>query len=111
MTVSLEFCLNACPICLICLDCQTHMVKNALANRKGATNQKVVLDSEFVDWSFANISKEIELLPTKMIYKPFNTKLAENMKPIEIPIVRKSYIPINKLGEDVEHYQISEPCH
>jgi len=29
--------------------------------QKGATNQKVVLDSEFVKWVFANISSHIEL--------------------------------------------------
>ena len=89
MTFSLEFRLN-CPICLICLDCQNTygqkctcqarevIWKSKKAERncavefvhkpltqKGATNQKVVLDSEFVDCVFANISKEIELLPTQ----------------------------------------------
>ncbi len=82
----LEFRLNACPICLICLDCQNEYGQKCTCQareikwkkkkvdrdykvefcpkpltQKGATNQKVVLDSEFVKWVFANISSHIEL--------------------------------------------------
>ncbi|CAB4407410.1 unnamed protein product [Rhizophagus irregularis] len=83
----LKFRLNACPICLICLDCRniygqecTCQAREIVWKRKkverdyvidfchkplsqeGATNQKVVLDLGFADWVFANISSQIELL-------------------------------------------------
>jgi hypothetical protein len=86
MTFFLEFRLNACPICLICLDCQnkygqncTCQARNVEWKRKkverdyvvnfcqrpftqdGATKQKVTLDKGFVDWVLANISPYIEL--------------------------------------------------
>ncbi|PKC10029.1 hypothetical protein RhiirA5_414889 [Rhizophagus irregularis] len=83
----LKFHLNACPICLICLDCQNIYGQECICQAKeivwkrkkvehdyvidfchkplsqqGATNQKVVLDLGFADWVFANISSQIELL-------------------------------------------------
>ena len=86
MNFFLEFRLNAYPICLICFDCQSEYGKECTCQareiewkrkkaerdytvnfchrpltQKGATNQKVVLDSEFVKWVFANISSHIEL--------------------------------------------------
>ena len=85
---SLEFCLNACPICLICLECKNKYGQTCICKarelkykrkkverdyvvdfcpkpltQKGATNQKVVLDNEFVNWALANISSYIKLLP------------------------------------------------
>ncbi|CAB4436664.1 unnamed protein product [Rhizophagus irregularis] len=90
MTFPLKFRLNACPICLICLDCQNiygqkcacqareviwkrkrterdyavEFVHKPLT-QKGATAQKVALDSGLIDWVFANISRQIEILPTQ----------------------------------------------
>lgn len=86
MTFFLEFRLNACPICLICLDCQNEYGQKCTCQarevkwkkkkderdykvdffskpltQKGATNQKVLLDSGFVKWVFANVSSHIEL--------------------------------------------------
>ncbi|EXX56510.1 uncharacterized protein OCT59_022393 [Rhizophagus irregularis] len=83
----LKFHLNACPICLICLDCQNIYGQECICQAKeivwkrkkvehdyvidfchkplsqqDATNQKVVLDLGFADWVFANISSQIELL-------------------------------------------------
>jgi len=80
--------LNACPICLICLDCQNIYGQGCVCQareivwkrkkverdymidfchrpltQKGATSQKVVLDSGFVQWVFANVSSQIELSP------------------------------------------------
>ena len=82
----MEFRLNACPICLTCLDCENKYGQNCTCQarkitwkkkiierdyavnfrrkaltQKGATSQKVVLDSGFVDWFFNNISSSIEL--------------------------------------------------
>ena len=82
----LEFRLNACPICLICLDCRSKYGQNCTCQAReikwkkrkierdytvdfyhkpltqnGATKQKVVLDSEFVSWLFANISSCIDI--------------------------------------------------
>ena len=86
MAFFLEFRLNACPICLTCLDCQNKYSQGCTCQarevkwkkkkderdykvdfcpkpltQKGATIQKVVLDSEFVKWVFANTSLYIEL--------------------------------------------------
>lgn len=86
MSFSLEFRLNACPICLICLDCQNEYGQKCSCQarkiewkrkkderdymvdfchkpltQRGATNQKIALDSQFVNWVFANISPHIEL--------------------------------------------------
>jgi hypothetical protein len=85
----LKFRLNACPICLICLDCEKQYGekctcqarkiewKRKISDRdyevnfcprpftqSGAINQKVALDFEFVKWASANISSRIELSPT-----------------------------------------------
>src|ERR1043166_1930246 len=82
----LEFRLNACPICLICLDCQNKYGQSCTCQarevkwkkkkierdyivdfrhkpltQRGATKQKVVLDSEFISWISANISSCIEI--------------------------------------------------
>ena len=87
MPYSLEFRLNACPICLTCLDCQDKYGQNCSCQarklewkrkkverdykvdfcqrpftQKGATNQKTALDKEFIDWILANISPHIDLL-------------------------------------------------
>lgn len=93
MTFSLEFRLNACPVCLICLDCQNKYGQNCTCQarkvewkrkkverdyvvdffqrpitQEGATQQKVTLDKKFVDWVLSNISPHIELslLPNKV---------------------------------------------
>ncbi|GES72796.1 hypothetical protein GLOIN_2v1783223 [Rhizophagus clarus] len=88
MTFLLEFRLNACPICLICLDCQNIYGQSCICQareivwrrkkverdymmdfchrpltQKEATSQKVVLDSDFVEWVFANVSSQIKLSP------------------------------------------------
>jgi len=82
----LDFRLNSCPICLICLDCQNEYGQKCTCqarnikwkkkkverdyivdfchkplSQKGATNQKVTLDPEFVDWFLDNISPKIIL--------------------------------------------------
>ena len=82
----LEFCLNSYPICIICLDCQKVYGQNCTCQarevkwkkrkidrdyvvdfchkpltQKGATNQKVLLNSEFVRWLFSNVSQCIEI--------------------------------------------------
>ena len=87
MNFFLEFRLNACPICLICFDCQSEYGKECTCQareiewkrkkverdytvdfchkaftQKGATNQKVTLDKGFVDWLFTNISSHIKIL-------------------------------------------------
>ena len=84
--VFLEFRFNACPVCLICLDCQKKYGQDCTCQaravewkrkkverdytvdfchkpftKKGATHQKVMLDSEFVSWFIANISLCIEI--------------------------------------------------
>ncbi|CAB4494689.1 hypothetical protein RhiirA1_461176 [Rhizophagus irregularis] len=84
----LNFRLNACPICLICLDCQNIYGQDCICQarvviwkrkkverdyvvdfchrpltQKGATNQKSPLDLEFVNWGFANISSNIDFSP------------------------------------------------
>src|SRR5688572_30036651 len=89
MNFFLEFCLNAYPICLICLDykseygkectCQAREIEwkrkkvehdyavnfcHKPLTQKGATNQKVTLDKEFVDWLFANTSSYIKFSST-----------------------------------------------
>ena len=86
MSFFLEFRLNACPICLVCLDCQNIYGQNCTCQarkvewkrkkverdytvdfcqrpltQKGATERKVGLDKGFVDWILANISSHIEL--------------------------------------------------
>lgn len=86
MNSFLEFRLNACPICLICFDCESEYGKECTCQareikwkrkkverdykvnftqrsltQKGATNHKVTLDKGFVDWLFANISSHIKL--------------------------------------------------
>src|ERR1043165_3179386 len=88
MTCFLDFRLNACPICLICLDCQNTYGQRCICQareivwrrkkverdymidfchrpltQKGATSQKVVLDPSFVEWVFANVSSQIILSP------------------------------------------------
>jgi hypothetical protein len=85
MVFSLEFRLNACPICLICLDCKNKYDQTCTCQarvvewkrkkierdytvdfrqkpltQQGATKQKVVLDLGFVDWFFAKVSSQIE---------------------------------------------------
>ncbi|RIA83362.1 hypothetical protein C1645_833949 [Glomus cerebriforme] len=62
--MTLDFRLNACPICLTCLDCQNEYgqkFSRKPLTQRGATSQKVVLDSRFVDWFYDNISQNIEL--------------------------------------------------
>ncbi|CAB5377418.1 hypothetical protein RhiirA1_478504 [Rhizophagus irregularis] len=60
--MSLKFRLNACPICLICLDCKNEYdFSPKPITQRGATTQKVALDSEFVEWVFTNVSPSIEL--------------------------------------------------
>jgi len=88
MAFSLEFHLNACPICLICLDCKNEYGQRCTCQarelewkrkkvehdyivdfyhkpftQKGATNQKVALDKEFVNWVLVNVSPYINFLP------------------------------------------------
>ncbi|CAG8464169.1 10785_t:CDS:2 [Funneliformis mosseae] len=87
MTFYLEFRLNACPICLICLDCKNEYGQKITCQarelewkrkkierdyildfchkpftQKGATNQKITLDKEFVEWVLTSISPLIILL-------------------------------------------------
>src|SRR4051812_18285199 len=83
MFFSLEFRLNACSICLVCLDCQNIWSKLYLSSKKSrmekkkvecnytvdfcqrpltqkdTTKRKVGLDKGFVDWILANISLHI----------------------------------------------------
>ncbi|PKB95973.1 hypothetical protein RhiirA5_435700 [Rhizophagus irregularis] len=60
--MSLKFRLNACPICLICLDCKNEYdFSPKPITQRGATTQKVALDSEFVEWVFTNVPPSIEL--------------------------------------------------
>ena len=98
MSSSLEFRLNACPICLICLDCRNKYGQNCTCQerhlewkrkkverdyiidfcqkpftQKGATNQRVALDKGFVDWILANISPHIELSSS-----PNNVNICQN---------------------------------
>ena len=86
MTSFLKFRLNACSICLICLDCKNIYGQNCTCQAReiewkrkksernymvdfchkpitqtGATKQKVALETNFVDWFFANASPHIEL--------------------------------------------------
>ncbi|GBB83344.1 hypothetical protein RclHR1_10070006 [Rhizophagus clarus] len=96
----LTFRLNVCSICLICLDCKICTAKTALASQeklngskkkaerdykidfshkpltqKGATKQKVALETEFINWFFANASPHIELSPTPTVE---NKQLTQN---------------------------------
>jgi len=84
MVSFLEFRLNACPICLICLDCKNEYGQNCTCQarivewkrkkiernyivdfrpksltQRGATKQKIVLDLEFVNWFFTKVSSQI----------------------------------------------------
>jgi len=98
MTFLLNFRLNACSICLICLDCKNVYGQNCTCKARevkwrkkkierdyavdfchkpltqnGATKQKVSLETEFIDWFFANASPHIELSPS-----PSNVNVCQN---------------------------------
>jgi hypothetical protein len=98
MTFILNFRLNACSICLICLDCKNVYGQNCTCQARevkwkkkkverdyavdfshkpltqnGATKQKCSLDTEFIDWFFANASTYIELSPS-----PTNVNICQN---------------------------------
>ena len=98
MTLLLKFRLNACSICLICLDCEnvygqscTCQARQVEWKRKkderdykvdfrhkpltqiGATKQKVALETKFIDWFFANASPHIEISPS-----PNNVNICQN---------------------------------
>ena len=98
MTFPLKFRLNACSICLICLDCKNIYGQNCICQSReiewkrkkierdyivdfchkpltqnGATKQKIALETEFIDWFSAHASPHIELLPF-----PNNVNICQN---------------------------------
>ena len=97
MTFPLKFHLNACSICLICLDCKNVYGQNCTCQareiewkrkkverdysvdfcqkpltQKGAAKHKVSLEKEFINWFFAN-APHIELSPP-----PSNVNICQN---------------------------------
>ena len=90
MDSSLNFRLNACPICLICLLCEKTFGKDCLCQPKevvwkkklverdykvefrhqplskiGAAKQKIKLDLDFVTWFQSNIFPQLQIPPSQ----------------------------------------------
>ncbi|GES89437.1 hypothetical protein GLOIN_2v1787544 [Rhizophagus clarus] len=77
--------------------------------QKGATSQKVVLDSGFVEWVFANVSSQIELPPI-----PNNVNICQKCmkgyRDKKNDTINKQFIPNDLISMKENYIAVKEDC-